>query len=134
MSEPFIQSPRASSHTRDSDITITPWPVVTRSLLADHDKLAASHDPSQINQPLFALIRARKAIGDARLACLFAKRLYVHADKPELLERLTQVAAALEAVHTAFPLTILENAKNHPRRHITAGHDGASTSTPWSVE
>lgn len=130
-----MRSPHAASVTRDSDITDTPYPVVTKSLLADHEKLEASHDPSQVNQPLFALIKARKALNDARLMCQYAKR-FQDAEKTDRGEatakRLSEIVLMLASID--FPITILENAKNHPRRHIMGGHESKSSFTPWGVE
>lgn len=128
----FIQSPHAASVTRDSDITETPFPVVTKSLLADHEKLEASHAPDQINQGVFALIRARKAINDALLAVQFSKRIYKEDSATN--SRLAALAERLAECHKDFPLTILENAQNRPRRHIMAGQDGLDRATPWGVE
>jgi len=128
----FIQSPHAASVTRDSDVTESPWPVVTKSLLADHEKLEASHEPDQINQGVFSLIRARKAINDALLAVQFCKRL--HKEDSATFGRLIALTERLGECHKDFPLTILENAKNRPRRHIMAGHDSVERSTPWGVE
>jgi hypothetical protein len=128
----FIQSPHAASHTRDSDITESPWPCVTKSLLADHEKLEASHTPEQINQGVFALIRARKAVHDALLSVCFCQRL--HREDGATHGRLAALAERLTACHADFPLTILENAKNRPRRHIMAGQDSVDRPTPWGVE
>ncbi len=132
MSKPLMISPRAASHTRDSDVTVTPFPVVTRSLLADHEKLARSHTPEQVNQPLFALIRARKALNDARLACQAARAL--NASNDAVVLHLSAFMQTLGEMNERFPLTILENAPNRPRRHILAGHDTVDRPTPWGVE
>lgn len=127
----FIQSPHAIGVTRDSDVTVSDWPVTTRALLADYKKLSAMPE-DQVNQPLLALIKARKAIMDARLACQHARRFYK--TKESVYSRLLEFSGTLEVMHNAFPLTLLENAKNHPRRHIMAGHDSVDAPTPWGVE
>ncbi len=131
MSKPLMVSPHAASYTRDSDVTDTPYPVVTRSLLADHEKLEAHHTPEQINQPLFALIKARKALSDAHIACNCAKR---KSESYAVTSRLNQIMAMLRSLHEEFPLTILENAPNRPRKHIMAGQDTVARPTPWGVE
>jgi len=98
------------------------WPAVTASLLADHEALLRTHVPSEINQSLFALIRARKALGDARLALATARRLAV---RPEVKERLTELSLSLTSAHDRFPLTLLQNAPSSTRARpkIFAEHD-----------
>ncbi len=113
-------SPHAANVTKDSDVTAAEWPVVTKSLLADSARLGTL-PASEVNQPLLALMRARKAIADAMLSCQFSKRL--NPTKPAVRERLDELTNELRELHARFPLTILENAQGRPRRHIMAGHD-----------
>jgi hypothetical protein len=101
-----------------AELTPTDWPVVTRSLLADIERIAATHEESQVNQGVLALVRARKALMDARLAVINAKRLYP--EKPELNERLESIASDLFAQHARFPLTVLVNG-SRPRPPIMGG-------------
>lgn len=130
--KPFIQSPHAATVTKDSDVTMTEWPVVTASLLESHQKMIATYKPPELNQPIFALMRARKALHDALLSVQFARRLY---DKgTPVAERLDSMITALKSEHVNFPLTMLENAQNRPRRHIMAGHDSVDRPVPWGVE
>lgn len=96
---------RAASATRDSDVQHADWPVATLALLADHERLAATHTPEQINQPLFALIRARKAINDARIMVNAAK---VHSSDERVRERLTTLSRDLAVISERFPLTIAD--------------------------
>ena len=103
-----MHNPYLDTGKRDSDATTHEWPAVTTSLLADHERLDATHDPSQINQPLFALIRARKAIGDARLALHKARLLFK--DNILVSDRLESIAAQLSEEMRRYPVSIVGKA------------------------
>jgi hypothetical protein len=96
---------RASSYTRNCEFQDAPWPVATASLLQDFERLEATHSPEEVNQPLFALIRARKALGDARLHCRWASKQ--HPANAPLQERLAAISSALANAIECFPLSIL---------------------------
>lgn len=96
---------RASSYTRDNEWQASEWPAVTLSLLADHERLASTHDAAQLNAPLFALIRARKALNDARLSLRAARLL--HKGNQRLCDRLESISAALAIEGKRFPLSIV---------------------------
>lgn len=98
------------------NITDTGYPAASRSLLADYQMLEKHHGEHEINQPLFALIQARKAINDARLCCRYARGL--NKDKEKVVERLEELAKELAAMEPRFPLTILDNGGNKPRPPI----------------
>ena len=104
---------RASSYTRNCEFQEAEWPVATASLLQDFERLEATHSPSEVNQPLFALIRARKALGDARLRCRWASKQ--HPSNLPLQERLTAIASALANAIECFPLSILGQPLARPR-------------------
>ena len=89
--------------SRDSVIE-TEWPACTKSYLADVEKLSTI-DPDTVRQPLLALVRARKAINDAAIACGFARRLFPE-NKPTQ-DRLESIAAVLREEQKRFPLTFL---------------------------
>ncbi len=74
-------------------------------LLRDHERLSASHEPEQLNQAVFALIRARKAIGDARIAVAHARRL--NAENKATEKRLETIGKRLEKEHARFPLLVM---------------------------
>lgn len=103
-----------------ASITDIPWPGVTRTMLAVFERNAATYDQCEINQEILYLIRARKAIGDAALACRAATRR-VPVTHPKVVARLAELIEALNAVHDQFPLTVLENGGGHPRPSIM-GH------------
>lgn len=96
--------------------TDTQWPVVTRSLLADMERIAAAHEESQVNQGVLALVRARKAIHDAVLSLRAAERQYVN--NSPVKDRLERVRWDMLKAHDTLPLTILDNGGGHPRPKI----------------
>lgn len=102
-----MNNPKAASYTRDSEIAETEWPPVTRSILAEHERLEESHTHEQINQPLFALVRARKAVNDARLACLYARKLHLPEKSARLRDRLESISENIKLEMDRFPLTIV---------------------------
>lgn len=97
-------------------LTDTGFPVASRSLLADHEVIERCHSEEEINQPLFALIKARKAINDARLCCRYARAL--NKDREKVVGRLEELAKELANMEPRFPLTILDNGGNKPRPPI----------------
>lgn len=101
-----------------ASFTTSLFPVVTFSILADHEKLERCYDPSEVNQSVFTLIKARKAINDARLAVLTAKRRQT---KQPTIDRLTEIYETLTQAHNNFPLTILDNGGGHQRPSIMGG-------------
>lgn len=106
--EPFIKSPYRASETRDTDVITTRWPSTTPSLLAKHEVLAATHAPEELNEPLFALMRARKTLNDTRIAFALVRRL--HAGKrPDVAERISELSLTLAKVADDFPLSIVNN-------------------------
>jgi len=109
-----MRNPYAASATRHTEIQHTEWPPVTASLLQDHERLAATHDPSQINQPIFALVRARKALMDAILACRFAAKQWEA--KPEVRDRLLSIASEVRLSHSRFPLSIIGQSLSGPAK------------------
>lgn len=98
-----------------ASFTTSQFPVVTFSILADHEKLERCCNESEINQAVFSLIKARKAINDARLAVSAAKRRQT---KQPAIDRLTEISNALTEAHDNFPLTILDNGGGHERPSI----------------
>lgn len=89
---------------RSHDIsTADPFPLVTRSLLADSARLSAAPTTS-VSQPLLSLILARKAINDAVIACNAAKRL--HPGNLPIRARLDAVMSTLTAQIGEMPLRI----------------------------
>lgn len=94
----------------------SPWPVTTASLLASIEGHAARYGTDTVNEGVLALVRARKAINDARLSCLAAARC----EKLNGItrDRLCSIAAAIEGEHDRFPLTILANAGGRKRPPI----------------
>lgn len=87
------------------EVSAPEWPTATQDLLADHEKLEATHGAEQVNQPLFALIKARKALTDARLALDRAAQFY--AALPTVRDRLSSISAALKQEHERFPLHVI---------------------------
>lgn len=85
------------------------WPVASQDLLADAAALESTHAPEQINQPLFALIRARKALNDARLSLMRASQLW--ASQPAVRDRLVSLAAEMTTAHDRFPLHVINRRK-----------------------
>jgi len=124
-------SPHAANATKESDVTVSDWPVVTKSALADLAKMEALPE-GEVNQKVLAFIRARKAINDAMIACRAAKRFYSPGEPA--CDKLSDHVTELKKLHDDFPITILENAQGRPRRHIMAGHDTVDRPTPWGVE
>ncbi len=96
---------RASSVTRDNEFQLAAWPVATASLLQDFERLESNHAPDQINQPLFALIRARKALGDARLAIHAARSKNV--GNAAVFYRLNDLSHAIRQLQADFPLSVI---------------------------
>lgn len=92
------------------------WPTVTATLLAGHEKLEQCYKPEEINQGIFALIKARKAIFDAHIAVHAAKKHFV--DKPHVKERLSLIGNALMCEHDNMPLTVVDNGGGHERPPI----------------
>lgn len=103
-----------------ASITDIAWPGVTRTMLADFERNAATYDPSEVNQEILHLIRARKAIGDAIIKCGAAAR-HVPDSHGEVIERLAELSQGLRDIHDRFPLTVLENGGGHPRPKIFQG-------------
>ena len=99
-----------------ASFTTNAYPIVTRSLLADIERIAATHQESQVNQGVLSLIRARKAINDALLAVRAATK---HYPKNEMVRNdLERIGMELKAAHDDLPLTILENGGGHVRPPI----------------
>lgn len=92
------------------------WPIASATELADHEKLEASYSPEQLNQPVFALIRARKALNDAIIAVSNASRKC--SEKHNVRDRLVSIGSELKQQHARFPLTIVQNGGGHPRPSI----------------
>lgn len=97
-------------------ITPTEWPATTESILASIESCAARDGEATVNEGILCLVRARKALNDARLACLFARRF--HAGRIDVRQRLESIAAQLKLEHNRFPLTILDNGGGHERPPI----------------
>ena len=95
---------RDASFTKNNEWPDRLWPVATKSLLADHQKLEHNHEPAEINQPLFALIKARKAVNDAMIACAYARRL--NSNLPKTVRRLDSLVRSLRTAHDRFPLSV----------------------------
>lgn len=100
-----MKNPYAASQTRDTEIMETEWPLATTSQLADSLKTEARYKPEEINQGVHKLIMARKAIGDARLACAAAIKEHKRED---VKTRLREVMSELDAAMKRLPLTVLE--------------------------
>jgi hypothetical protein len=86
-----------------SNIITTEWPLVTRSQLQSAINVQKFHTPDQINQRIMSLIMARKAIGDAVIACNAASHYYSDTD---VGRRLSSIMEYLKLVTEYFPLTI----------------------------
>jgi hypothetical protein len=96
---------RAASFTRENEWASHPWPTATHSLLQDYIHLETNHSIDEINQPLFSLIKARKAINDAFIACSAARRLNTR--NPKVSKRLQSLSRKLSKLHTDFPLSLI---------------------------
>lgn len=103
MGEPTMTRRRDANASRDS-VVETEWPGCTELFLADVEKLSAL-PPEQVHQPLLTLVRARKAIGDAIIACSHARRLYP--ESKAVQDRLESIAATLREEQKRFPLTFI---------------------------
>jgi len=94
---------RDASYTRD-DVTSSKFPIVTFDQLADAIRVQETHRAEDINQPMMSLILARKAIGDAVIACHHAARM--NQTKLWVSDRLSILGKQLEVVMESFPLEI----------------------------
>lgn len=101
---------------RANSLIESEWPTASLTELRDHERMERAHLPDQINQPLFALIKARKALYDAKLSISAAKRWF--GDKENVRERLDSISAAIEREHDRFPLTVLQGVDHRPRPSI----------------
>lgn len=95
---------RAASFTKDNEWVDRPWPTVTPTLLADHEKLERTHTRAEINQAIFSLIKARKAISDARIFIHAASR--ANDDKLDVVKQLAAIKQLLNQAHEMFPLSV----------------------------
>lgn len=99
-----MPNPRLHSGKTDSDVMTTDWPVATKDLLRDFQRLEATHRQDEVRRDVFSLIAARKALGDAKIAVGAAKRF----QKDEaVIGRLDELLVSLEAEMEDFPLTVL---------------------------
>ncbi len=124
--EPLMRNPYAVSYTRSTDIRELEWPNTTASLM-DIDYLD-SLPPEQVNQPISALIRARKALMDAALSCRAAAKNWT--ENAKVHERLLLLAHEVLEVHNRFPLQV----DNAPCRVKPRALDGASIITGCEVQ
>lgn len=94
---------------RNHNVIGRPFPVATRDMLADALHLTTTHTADQINQPLLALILARKAINDARLACSAAKRQWPgdSLSATAVRDRLDEIMETLRETMEQVPLSIV---------------------------
>lgn len=99
-----MPNPYLHSGKRDSDVMTTDWPIATKDLLRDFQRLEASHRQDELRRDIFSLIAARKALGDARIAVSAAKRFQKDA---AVIRRLDELLVSLAAELEDFPLTVV---------------------------
>lgn len=99
-----MQNPYKHSGKRDTDIMTTEWPIATRDLMQDFQRLEASHRADEVRRDLFSLIAARKALGDAKIAVGDALRYQTNERVKDKLEVLVNT---LRDELDEFPLTII---------------------------
>lgn len=99
-----MPNPHKHSGKSDSDVMAAEWPVASRDLMRDYQRLEQSHRDEEVRKDLFTLIAARKALGDAKIALGAARRF--QRDK-RTADRLESLSSEITALVERFPLVIV---------------------------
>ena len=114
------------------EITTTDWPRTTRSILEYMGSLPPDSAPGDCNLQVLALVRARKAIMDARLACRSAAKEW-REKHPAVAERLEELSVSMLEAHNRFPLDV-DRAPWERKHGVPTAAPGERPTLPYHFE
>ena len=105
MSTPIKRKVDRTANVSKDSILKTPWPPVTKTLLADCLAVHPGENPAEVNQQIKSLMVAYAGINQARLAVAMAS--VTNEQDQRVRRRLDKIGRCLSRCFSQFPITVI---------------------------